>query len=396
MTLVDSRECPQELENPITIIQPEPLKAEFFTSGICPHVSQVDSDNLIEAVKNDGWSPEEGNGFVFAQNVTGGVAPYSFSCEGKTSDPDDTRLAISVNGELGKVYDCVVYDSNNCEYKGTAEFKDAPFQEPIIDFVTSQWSKESDIITFIDICYTKENDTEKLILSDSVTYEFNDEVLELLDKRMFIYDIEGGSVNAQTLIKERGSRSFEDSFFDANFTRLVDKDQAKRMNFAQLKREYKTTSTGSHYMESLTDVVSTPVKMTAYFSGCAYEMSCSKIYIAPSAYNIGDKVGVLPRGGEIVDFYVAPTVAENTSTAYITLDLQPGNVANTTVDLQLFSMDGGTLVQTVPLKPGNKDASGYYKIEYMFSGLDNLASGVYIVIMNVNGKDKRYSYIIKK
>ena len=396
MTLVDSRECPQELENPITIIQPEPLKAEFFTSGICPHVSQVDSDNLIEAVKNDGWSPEEGNGFVFAQNVTGGVAPYSFSCEGKTSDPDDTRLAISVNGELGKVYDCVVYDSNNCEYKGTAEFKDAPFQEPIIDFVTSQWSKESDIITFIDICYTKENDTEKLILSDSVTYEFNDEVLELLDKRMFIYDIEGGSVNAQTLIKERGSRSFEDSFFDANFTRLVDKDQAKRMNFAQLKREYKTTPTGSHYMESLTDVVSTPVKMTAYFSGCAYEMSCSKIYIAPSAYNIGDKVGVLPRGGEIVDFYVAPTVAENTSTAYITLDLQPGNVANTTVDLQLFSMDGGTLVQTVPLKPGNKDASGYYKIEYMFSGLDNLASGVYIVIMNVNGKDKRYSYIIKK
>ncbi len=396
MTLVDSRECPQDLESPITIIQPEPLKADFFTSGICPHVSQVDSDNLIEAVKNDGWSPEEGNGFVFAQNVTGGVAPYSFSCEGKTSDPDDTRLAISVNGELGKVYDCVVYDSNNCEYKGTAEFKDAPFQEPIIDFVTSQWSKESDIITFIDICYTKENDTEKLILSDSVTYEFNDEVLELLDKRMFIYDIEGGSVNAQTLIKERGSRSFEDSFFDANFTRLVDKDQAKRMNFAQLKREYKTTSTGSHYMESLTDVVSTPVKMTAYFSGCAYEMSCSKIYIAPSAYNIGDKVGVLPRGGEIVDFYVAPTVAENTSTAYITLDLQPGNVANTTVDLQLFSMDGGTLVQTVPLKPGNKDASGYYKIEYMFSGLDNLASGVYIVIMNVNGKDKRYSYIIKK
>ena len=78
------------------------------------------------------------------------------------------------------------------------------------------------------------------------------------------------------------------------------------------------------------------------------------------------------------------------------MDLQPGNVANTTVDLQLFSMDGGTLVQTVPLKPGNKDASGYYKIEYMFSGLDNLASGVYIVIMNVNGKDKRYSYIIKK
>ncbi len=396
MTLVDSRECPQELEKPITIIQPEPLKADFFTSGICPHVSQIDSDNLIEAVKNDGWSPEEGNGFVFAQNVTGGVAPYSFSCDGKMSDPEDTRLAIPVNGELGKVYNCVVYDSNNCEYKGTAEFKDAPFQEPIIDFVTSQWSKESDIITFIDICYTKENDSEKLILSDSVIYEFNDDVLELLDKRMFIYDIEGGSVNAQTLIKERGSRSFEDSFFDANFTRLVDKDQAKRMNFAQLKREYKTTSTGSHYMESLTDVVSTPVKMTAYFSGCAYEMSCSKIYIAPSAYNIGDKVGVLPRGGEIVDFYVAPTVAENTSTAYITLDLQPENVANTTVDLQLFSMDGGTLVQTVPLRPGNKDASGYYKIEYMFSGLDDLASGVYIVIMNVNGKDKRYSYIIKK
>lgn len=394
-TLVDSKGCKQDLQDGIMVMtEPEPLQAEVIAGGGCPNIAFDDNINTETTTKQNGWDEFfSGGSFIQAQNITGGQAPYTLTANGMSNIEDENRLYVPVSGYEGELVPYILSDAMGCQVQNSVQLKSAEFVNPTIDFLASVWSHENDILTFIDICYATDQNGNKIEF-DSVYYSFGDNTLELLDKRLYIYDINSGSVSAQNELKNVDSKTKDDNFFKCNFTRLVDEDIAKHMNFARLKRNYIKDNNGNYSLENLgkDEVVNTSVTMTAYLLGCSYEMSCSEFHIAESNVDLDQFLGSLPTGGDIIDFYVAPTRLsdDDSPTAYITLSHE------CPFELNLYNMAGEKLRDVTYNKMPADNTSGYYEIRCKFdkSALAIEDSEIVIVELIVNGNERRSSYII--
>ena len=273
----------------IIVKSPDPLSVQFVTSSIC-----ADENSVSDLT----------GGVLFFNRPRGGTPPYTYSY-GSDGNADEllsfANAPIDVMGTKETVFKLVFSDANGCSLDTLMGFQQegVDVEDSSIVFWASTWRNKSDIIALIDICAPDS-------LLDSVSYTFDDDRIELLDKRMYIYDIENGldmykeplnGIDTKTLVP--------DSYFKNHFNLMVDESLAKHINFARINDTASAVSKGDSVWLNHT------AYMTAYFKGCKYYSDTLALKVAYDNIVIYD--GGFNSGGNILDLSVTPNPFDNYS-----------------------------------------------------------------------------------
>jgi hypothetical protein len=321
--LRDDRGCTQYIGGTLTMTEPQKLSAEFVPSGACPLLETKNYSNKNEDVTISfiDKQVESGlNGAILAQNIVGGTGDLKDFTFVVDDNNQKGEFYFPVQGEEGKEFKCSIIDINNCVYESNVSFPQCKFYNPEIDFYATLWHHEDQVIALIDICKAT-NANGGILVRDSVSYHFEKGdggyEFELLDKRLYIYDIHSGTPEQEKVLNTVDTKTLDDSFF-RNFTRLISEDDARHIEFIRLKKRY-VENGGKYELESLINVVNSKVTMTAYFEGCAYEMSCNKLFVSPADEDLREEYSPISLSAQLVDFVVAPNIISSGNTSNLML-----------------------------------------------------------------------------
>jgi hypothetical protein len=264
LTVIDARGCRSVMGDTSTyneklvVKQPDTLMAMFDASVVCPEASVTKGGN------------------VFFQNVKGGTAPYTFSLnhmrEGKADSLviDCAPISMIYGGDLKSTILMEVSDKNGCRVNEAIRFRNDSLQVDSYDFWATSWYDFGDVVALIDICGPEQT-------FDSVSYVFYDKnnkvdpKIKILDKRMYIYDLESDKVHRDLLYQSLNTKAeVPDSYFEKWFKLRdgISKGQARHLNFFK----YEDASIDLKNKDNLSKALAEhSVLMKAYFLGCEYQ-----------------------------------------------------------------------------------------------------------------------------
>ncbi len=324
-TLLDSRGCrsvlgsPETFDTLLVVKEPDPLTAVFNSSVVCPEASLTKGGN------------------IFFQNVSGGTKPYIYSYAYRDVAGDDCDAVTAIEtGELGYDIHMYVTDQHECKIDTVIQFKNDNLIVDSVSFWASTWRNQGDILALIDVCGPDEN-------LDSVSYVFKDKDgkpdprVELLDKRMYIYDIANGEAkyrNALTGIDTKTEAS--DAYFRNHFNLLIDEELAKHISFIRLNdttQSWKNSKSENPWAEHT-------VLMKAYFKGCEYQYECKEgLKVAYDGYDPYE--GGVSLRSEIVSMEVSPNPFETDFTVTARFS------SRVDADLYFYNMNGNVTAHPI-------------------------------------------------
>ena len=328
-TAVDSNKCVRHMgadklinDTVIVLKSPEPISALVQASSICPK----DGEGLAEGVV---FADDESTGGVFAKYTEGGVEPYRYSVDGFNMDSSDPY--IPVVGDIQSKFNYIISDANGCHYDTTVMFGQDEIKVDRIDFLVSKYNNNGDIIALVDLCAPDASfDSVSYVLSGPESSKF-----EILDKRMYIYDISGGSEEMKTVLTSvADTRTIPDAFFSQNFT-LLDKFSSinKHINFIRVNDISSSSGTAEIWRQC-------HIKMYAYFKGCRYTIEKNGIVdadliISEDDYNMYE--GGVKNNNDILEVTVSPN-PYRTADKNLTIDITFGKKVD--YEIFIYSMDG--------------------------------------------------------
>ena len=292
-TAIDKNQCrsvmgdTSSLDTAIVVKSPAPLSVQFMTSSICAEENSVS---------------EVSSGALYFNRPKGGTPPYQYSYSFADNLDEEfvfSEAPIEVSGTKDTRFRLLFSDKNGCSMDTIMKFQPygVDVDENSIVFWATTWRYRADIIALIDLCAP---DSEL----DSVTYTFSDDRVELLDKRMYIYDIENGLDRYKEPLYGIDTKALvPDSYFENHFNLLVDESLAKHINFARVN-DTVSTAVGSEqpWLEHT-------AFMTAYFKGCKYYSDTLALKVAYDNIVLYD--GGIERKGEILNLKVSPNPFDN-------------------------------------------------------------------------------------
>ncbi len=369
-TIVDANGCVRSLGvdgsiDTLTVRQPDSMHIDVYASGSCPDKAGLVTDNIA----------------VFGQNAKGGIPPYLYYAakKGETGESSDNSyfdLPVHTNDIVTYAFE----DANQCHYEKDIVIDPQPIPVERYDFILSTWSQRNDVVALIDLCAPD-------VAFDSVTYFINDENVEVLDKRMYIYDIHAPQNKElyEELSKVNTKTEVSDMFFQKHFNLCVDSALAKHVQF--IRRNNLVTYTWNANLnknvvkDSLKPKndsiwVQDEIRMRAYFKGCAYDVTRNGCFIiATDNYQIYN--GGLSGETDILDLqlYPNPFIRTEQDECQIRVTV----ASKTEGDIYLYTLDGKTADNQTGLMKTHFNANKE-------SGWQQLAGSLY------NRPDQPYVY----
>lgn len=372
-TVVDQNNCIRHMgadksvnDTVIVLDSPKPISSLVTASSICP------KEGLADGIV---FADQYSSGGVFTKYVDGGVAPYSYRVEGFSEDLSDPY--IPVTGDETSQFHYVITDNNGCLYDTTVMFGNDEIKVERIDFLVSKYNKNGDVIALVDMCGPE-------AYFDSVSYEISGEhaeKFEILDRRMLIYDIEGGSDKAKKILySQPDTKSIPDGFFAENF-QLIDKFSSinKHINFIKLNETASSAGTEEIWREC-------HLKMYAYFNGCRYTVEKngiveSDIFISQDDFNMYE--GGVQNNNDILDISLSPNPYSLSGMGELKINITFG--AEVDYNIYIYSMDGNISTEIVGKASDLKASSvaGEFVVEKRVNATDiiNVQSQVFVVLV---------------
>ncbi len=387
-TVVDEKGCKSVMgdtasyDEKIIVKQPDTLKASFDASTACQEPSVTKGGN------------------VFFKDVKGGTAPYIFSLShilgGKEIEAFDNCDAIKAvdNGVSSSLFKMKVTDAHGCVVEGETKFRDDNLQVDTFDFWVTSWYDYGDVVALIDVCSPEQT-------FDSVSYVITntrnnrpDSTVKMLDKRMYIYDLDGNPTQRDRLYQAKDTKKeVPNSFFRKNFKLRSDisEVQARHLNFFKVE----DNSIDLRNEKSMKEFLSQHcINMNAFFLGCEYRLE--KNYTSaminpnnPQMDSIGQKFQIISLEGSPNPF------ADNVT---ITVRFTEKMAA----DLYIYRVDG-TMINKNPIKIDPNDGSHWsvisgehvFKRDFLTSELfsDNIDFD-YIIVFVTTSRDQRSTILI--
>lgn len=372
-TVVDQNNCIRHMgadksvnDTVIVLDSPKPISSLVTASSICP------KEGLADGIV---FADQYSSGGVFTKYVDGGVAPYSYRVEGFSEDLSDPY--IPVTGDETSQFHYVITDNNGCLYDTTVMFGNDEIKVERIDFLVSKYNKNGDVIALVDMCGPE-------AYFDSVSYEISGEhaeKFEILDRRMLIYDIEGGSDKAKKILySQPDTKSIPDGFFAENF-QLIDKFSSinKHINFIKLNETASSAGSEEIWREC-------HLKMYAYFNGCRYTVEKngiveSDIFISQDDFNMYE--GGVQNNNDILDISLSPNPYSLSGMGELKINITFG--AEVDYNIYIYSMDGNISTEIVGKASDLKASSvaGEFVVEKRVNAADiiNVQSQVFVVLV---------------
>lgn len=372
-TVVDQNNCIRHMgadksvnDTVIVLDSPKPISSLVTASSICP------KEGLADGIV---FADQSSSGGVFTKYVDGGVAPYSYRVEGFSEDLSDPY--IPVTGDETSQFHYVITDNNGCLYDTTVMFGNDEIKVERIDFLVSKYNKNGDVIALVDMCGPE-------AYFDSVSYEISGEhaeKFEILDRRMLIYDIEGGSDKAKKILySQPDTKSIPDGFFAENF-QLIDKFSSinKHINFIKLNETASSAGSEEIWREC-------HLKMYAYFNGCRYTVEKngiveSDIFISQDDFNMYE--GGVQNNNDILDISLSPNPYSLSGMGELKINITFG--AEVDYNIYIYSMDGNISTEIVGKASDLKASSvaGEFVVEKRVNAADiiNVQSQVFVVLV---------------
>ena len=372
-TVVDQNNCIRHMgadksvnDTVIVLDSPKPISSLVTASSICP------KEGLADGIV---FADQYSSGGVFTKYVDGGVAPYSYRVEGFSENLSDPY--IPVTGDETSQFHYVITDNNGCLYDTTVMFGNDEIKVERIDFLVSKYNKNGDVIALVDMCGPE-------AYFDSVSYEISGEhaeKFEILDRRMLIYDIEGGSDKAKKILySQPDTKSIPDGFFAENF-QLIDKFSSinKHINFIKLNETASSAGSEEIWREC-------HLKMYAYFNGCRYTVEKngiveSDIFISQDDFNMYE--GGVQNNNDILDISLSPNPYSLSGMGELKINITFG--AEVDYNIYIYSMDGNISTEIVGKASDLKASSvaGEFVVEKRVNAADiiNVQSQVFVVLV---------------
>ncbi len=372
-TVVDQNNCIRHMgadksvnDTVIVLDSPKPISSLVTASSICP------KEGLADGIV---FADQSSSGGVFTKYVDGGVAPYSYRVEGFSENLSDPY--IPVTGDETSQFHYVITDNNGCLYDTTVMFGNDEIKVERIDFLVSKYNKNGDVIALVDMCGPE-------AYFDSVSYEISGEhaeKFEILDRRMLIYDIEGGSDKVKKILySQPDTKSIPDGFFAENF-QLIDKFSSinKHINFIKLNETASSAGSEEIWREC-------HLKMYAYFNGCRYTVEKngiveSDIFISQDDFNMYE--GGVQNNNDILDISLSPNPYSLSGMGELKINITFG--AEVDYNIYIYSMDGNISTEIVGKASDLKASSvaGEFVVEKRVNAADiiNVQSQVFVVLV---------------
>lgn len=330
-TIKDYNKCIRHMgeDNNDTVVvlkSPDPISTLIAASSICPK----EGEDLGEGVV---FAETSSSGAVFAKYVEGGTEPYEYVVDGFPADNVNDPY-IYVSGDESSKFHYTITDALGCTYDTTVMFGQDKIEVKRIDFMASKYNKNGDVIALIDFCGPED-------YFDSVRYEIsgvNAKKFEILDRRMYIYDIQGGNKTAkEALLKLTDTKSVPDAFFAQNFE-LIDKYSllGKHINFIKLNDTLSSKGNMDVWRQC-------ELTMYAYFKGCRYTLNQNGLGVIKSDIVIsGDDFdwyeGGVKSNNDILDISLSPNPYTPASGDVLSVDVTFG--AKVDYKIYIYSMNG--------------------------------------------------------
>lgn len=379
-TLVDDHDCKRYLgadetftDTVVDIKEPDSIRGRIYTSAICPRF-----DNGIDFVNTQG----DVVGSIWSEFVSGGTPSklndyhYIVYANGKEQNSSDGDGYFSINGEENKdaTLKYVIEDSLGCQMiVDDQRFLDTEINVDRIDFLVSTYGHAGDIYALIDLCAPEKN-------FEGVNYTFDNPKYELLDKRMYIYDIDNGPKEARKQLRGVLDTRTEvpDAFFIKNF-RLIDSLSYlyNHINFVRV-----SDNTGTH-TGSGTVWRKCHVTMTASFAGCQYTtekmVKGSDVIVAFDGWDPYNG-GVTAAQKEIVEVEVDPNPYKASEGGPLNVRVTLGAQVDFTV--YVYNMGGELTADAVDTKASQLTKAGdFYEKQVTINQVKSKESQVFVILV---------------
>ena len=379
-TLVDDHDCKRYLgadetftDTVVDIKEPDSIRGRIYTSAICPRF-----DNGIDFVNTQG----DVVGSIWSEFVSGGTPSklndyhYIVYANGKEQNSSDGDGYFSINGEENKdaTLKYVIEDSLGCQMiVDDQRFLDTEINVDRIDFLVSTYGHAGDIYALIDLCAPEKN-------FEGVNYTFDNPKYELLDKRMYIYDIDNGPKEAREQLRGVLDTRTEvpDAFFIKNF-RLVDSLSYlyNHINFVRVN-----DTTGTH-TGSGTVWRKCHVTMTASFAGCQYTtekmVKGSDVIVAFDGWDPYNG-GVTAAQKEIMEVEVDPNPYKASEGGPLNVRVTLGAQVDFTV--YVYNMGGELTADAVDTKASQLTKAGdFYEKNVTINQVKSKESQVFVILV---------------
>lgn len=379
-TLVDDHDCKRYLgsdetftDTVVDIIEPDSIRGRIYTSAICPRF-----DNGIDFVNTQG----DVVGSIWSEFVSGGTPSkltdyhYIVYANGKEQSSSDGDGYFAINGEENKDASLkyIIEDSLGCHMiVDDQRFLDTKINVNRIDFLVSTYGHAGDIYALIDLCAPEEN-------FEGVNYTFDNPKYELLDKRMYIYDIDNGPKEARKQLRGVLDTRTEvpDAFFIKNF-RLIDSLSYlyNHINFVRVN-----DNTGTH-TGSGTEWRKCHVTMTATFAGCQYTtekmVKGSDVIVAFDGWDPYNG-GVTAAQKEIMEVEVDPNPYKASEGGPLNVRVTLGAQVDFTV--YVYNMSGELAADAVNMKASQLTKTGdFYEKKVTINQVKSKESQVYVILV---------------
>ncbi len=379
-TLVDDHDCKRYLgadetftDTVVDIKEPDSIRGRIYTSAICPRF-----DNGIDFVNTQG----DVVGSIWSEFVSGGTPSklndyhYIVYANGKEQNSSDGDGYFSINGEENKdaTLKYVIEDSLGCQMiVDDQRFLDTEINVDRIDFLVSTYGHAGDIYALIDLCAPEKN-------FEGVNYTFDNPKYELLDKRMYIYDIDNGPKEARKQLRGVLDTRTEvpDAFFIKNF-RLIDSLSYlyNHINFVRVN-----DNTGTH-TGSGTVWRKCHVTMTASFAGCQYTtekmVKGSDVIVAFDGWDPYNG-GVTAAQKEIMEVEVDPNPYKASEGGSLNVRVTLGAQVDFTV--YVYNMGGELTADAVDTKASQLTKAGdFYEKQVTINQVKSKESQVFVILV---------------
>jgi len=379
-TLVDDHDCKRYLgsdetftDTVVDIIEPDSIRGRIYTSAICPRF-----DNGIDFVNTQG----DVVGSIWSEFVSGGTPSkltdyhYIVYANGKEQSSSDGDGYFAINGEENKDASLkyIIEDSLGCHMiVDDQRFLDTKINVNRIDFLVSTYGHAGDIYALIDLCAPEEN-------FEGVNYTFDNPKYELLDRRMYIYDIDNGPKEAKEQLRGVLDTRTEvpDAFFIKNF-KLIDSLSYlyNHINFVRVN-----DTTGTH-TGSGTVWRKCHVTMTASFAGCQYTtekmVKGSDVIVAFDGWDPYNG-GVTAAQKEIMEVEVDPNPYKASEGGPLNVRVTLGAQVDFTV--YVYNMSGELAADAVNMKASQLTKTGdFYEKKVTINQVKSKESQVYVILV---------------
>lgn len=385
-TVVDNANCrsivgsPETYDDKLVIKEPEPLTAVFDASNVCPAESDTKGGN------------------VYFKDVKGGTAPYTFTLNHLRADSlvvNADPISVIYGGDVDSRIYMKVTDVNNCYVEDTIKFRNDDLPVDTFDFWATSWYEFGDVVALIDVCGPEST-------FDSVSYTFYkdgvvDPRVKILDKRMYIYNLDGNPEARDLLYKAKDTKTeVPDAYFSQNFKLRSDVSLGQSRHVTFFKYEDSSIDM-SEIKENKTDIrkalAGHTVTMKAYFLGCEYHVDRNGLMDTINLINPNNppKIDPIGQAEQIISLTGSPNPFKND------IVIEAHFTARMDATLYIYNIDG-RMTTPIQIKASDLEADDDefvfkkgYKTTDLFSG--NEETG-YIILFLKTARDQKSAVLI--